>query len=580
MKRLVYLISTFLILAGMYGGGVGAGEIFWNSDQIGSNLYKYPARKFSANENQMSDSDKRFYVEWTKSEPIATHDVALAQSPNGWAAAWSYADRNQAKKNALRNCQRHIGSICKIVDINRQSAFIKRRGSSGSSSTASSSSSTAQGSVFCYRASSVATRRYFYKPTTRRCESGDFEITEQEFDDRKAPLYVASTSSSTKPSTVSKSTSESSKQKMVWCATKERYQWISESRCTEIKGISHDSPTQAFGTHSRLKSDSASSFSSTAPTTQQLTQVTNAEKAANLGEEHKSDSSASTASSSSSSSSTTTQTAQTTTTQPSTVGKSALELAFWQTIHDTDDPDMFREYLLQFPQGVYAGLAKLKIKKLGGDTSTVASTIPNLDYGDYYALVIGNNKYDHLRNLRTAVNDARAVSTLLEDGYGFNVKLLENATRSDILNSITELRGKVGRKDNVLIYYAGHGVEDKAADEGFWIPTDANLEEQDNWLSTDRVRKQIKAMPAKHVMVVLTSGGLEPVMDGGGASGDHSVFADAFLRILQENESVLDGHKFFTSLRNRVMMNSEQTPEYGDIRKAGHDGGDFLFVRQ
>jgi hypothetical protein len=27
------------------------------------------------------------------------------------------------------------------------------------------------------------------------------------------------------------------------------------------------------------------------------------------------------------------------------------------------------------------------------------------------------------------------------------------------------------------------------------------------------------------------------------------------------------------------MLNSDQTPEYSDIRKAGHDGGDFLFVR-
>jgi hypothetical protein len=27
-----------------------------------------------------------------------------------------------------------------------------------------------------------------------------------------------------------------------------------------------------------------------------------------------------------------------------------------------------------------------------------------------------------------------------------------------------------------------------------------------------------------------------------------------------------------------VILNADQTPEYGDIRKAGHDGGDFLFI--
>ena len=141
MKRLVYIISTFLILVGMYGGSVSAGGVFWNSDQAGETLYKYPARKFSANESQMSDSDKNIYTEWSKNEPISTYDVALAQSPNGWAAGWTYTSISKAKRNALGNCRRHIGPNCKIVDVNRNSAFIKQRGSSGSSSTASSSSS-------------------------------------------------------------------------------------------------------------------------------------------------------------------------------------------------------------------------------------------------------------------------------------------------------------------------------------------------------------------------------------------------------------------------------------------------------
>ena len=35
----------------------------------------------------------------------------------------------------------------------------------------------------------------------------------------------------------------------------------------------------------------------------------------------------------------------------STVGNSAIELVFWQTIQHSDDPDMFREYLIQFPKG-------------------------------------------------------------------------------------------------------------------------------------------------------------------------------------------------------------------------------------
>ena len=85
-------------------------------------------------------------------------------------------------------------------------------------------------------------------------------------------------------------------------------------------------------------------------------------------------------------------------------------------------------------------------------------------------------------------------------------------------------------------------------------------------------------MSRKKARTVLTSGGLEPVEDSGG--GDHSAFAKAFLDVLTENRGVLDGHRLFTLMRRPVMVNSDQTPEYGDIRKAGHDGGDFLFVRR
>lgn len=77
--------------------------------------------------------------------------------------------------------------------------------------------------------------------------------------------------------------------------------------------------------------------------------------------------------------------------------------------------------------------------------------------------------------------------------------------------------------------------------------------------------------------MVLTSGGMEPVLDGGGDG--HSVFTREFLRVLAEADQIVEGASLFRSLRRPVMVNSNQTPEYGDIRLSGHDGGDFLFVR-
>ena len=184
--------------------------------------------------------------------------------------------------------------------------------------------------------------------------------------------------------------------------------------------------------------------------------------------------------------------------QPTEADKK-IELEFWQSVKDSDDPDKYREYLRQFPSGVYAGLAKLEIKKLGGDTTVGNASIPNLDYGDYYALVIGNNEYQDLTNLRSAVNDAKVVSTVLEVDYGFNVKLLENASRKEILRSLKALRQSVSAKDNVLIYYAGHGHLDIDTDYGYWLPVDSERDDDSNWIATDRVISQVKGMKAKHV---------------------------------------------------------------------------------
>ncbi len=62
--------------------------------------------------------------------------------------------------------------------------------------------------------------------------------------------------------------------------------------------------------------------------------------------------------------------------------------------------------------------------------------------------------------------------------------------------------------------------------------------------------------------------------------GGHSVFANAFLAALRENRGVIDGQTLYQTIKRPVVLNADQTPQYSDIRRAGHDGGDFLFVRK
>jgi tetratricopeptide (TPR) repeat protein len=236
-----------------------------------------------------------------------------------------------------------------------------------------------------------------------------------------------------------------------------------------------------------------------------------------------------------------------------------------------------------------------------------------IEFGKYHALVIGIDHYRYLPALETTHNDARAIATVLKDKYDYNVKLLLDPVREQIIEALDDLRETLTESDNVLIYYAGHGWLDKEADQGFWLPADARAERRSQWISNDTVRDLAKALKAKHMLVIadscfsgtltrgvairqpldpdylkrisskkarqaMSSGGLEPVLDS--VDGKHSPFARALVQILADNRSVIDGTTLFSDIRRPVSLSSDQTPEFSDLRRAGHDGGDFLFVRR
>ena len=319
----------------------------------------------------------------------------------------------------------------------------------------------------------------------------------------------------------------------------------------------------------------------------------------------------------------------------------ARDLATWQGVQNSTRAADFEGYIAAFPKGLFVELAGARIKALGAEQATrlavqqedqrseqarrernlAALTRPGQDaleginFGDYHALIIGINEYRNLPNLKSAVNDAKAMAAVLGEQYGFKVTLLIDPTRGDIIDAFDEYRESLRFKDNPLIYYAGHGWLDQESDDGYWLPVDAKPNRRSNWVSNATLTSTLKAIAAKHVMVladscysgrlvraakvnlevagapdyfrkmsqkmarvVMTSGGLEPVADSAG--GDHSPFARALLKALAENQSILEGSGLFNAVRRPVLAVADQTPEYSDVRQAGHDGGDFLFVRR
>lgn len=254
------------------------------------------------------------------------------------------------------------------------------------------------------------------------------------------------------------------------------------------------------------------------------------------------------------------------------------------------------------------------------------SMMPPVNFGRFYALVIGIDEYRDagMPRLKTAVADAREVAGLLTRHYGFEVRLLTNPTRYEIMSALHAFQQTLGDDDNFLIYYAGHGtlVEAGPVTRGQWQPADAEPDNPANWISSVDISDYLSILRAKQVLVVadscysgaltrsavaredanlsdaqrqhwlelmarkrsrtaLTSGGLAPVLDAG--SGNHSVFANALLDVLAANDEVLEAQRLYRQVSARVALAAEryrfeQVPEYAPIQLAGHEAGDFFFV--
>lgn len=128
-----------------------------------------------------------------------------------------------------------------------------------------------------------------------------------------------------------------------------------------------------------------------------------------------------------------------------------------------------------------------------------------IEFGRYHALVVGNNDYQVLPKLETAIADAEAVAEVLKKTYGFEVRLLRNASRADILKALNKYCAELTEEDNLLVYYAGHGWLDRESNTGFWQPVDAEAEDDLNWIANDDLTRRLNAMNARHVMIVADS---------------------------------------------------------------------------
>lgn len=250
----------------------------------------------------------------------------------------------------------------------------------------------------------------------------------------------------------------------------------------------------------------------------------------------------------------------------------------------------------------------------------------NIEFGRYFALIIGNQDYLYLEDLESPIRDALRMQEVLETRYGFSTMTLFDASEKEILNAFNDLYSQIGPKDNLLVFYAGHGNLSTSANSkrkrGYWLPANAQRENLSNWISNSVISDHLDRIKARSILViadscfagnlaseksaflfggvnvnlskrsieigisrrsrsVISSGGEKPVLDG--ANGEHSIFANALINLLENNHGILRDNMLFAqvsvNVRQQAKLNQlEQTPEMRPIRAAGHEGGDFYFI--
>ncbi|MCK5537211.1 MAG: caspase family protein, partial [Bacteroidales bacterium] len=243
-------------------------------------------------------------------------------------------------------------------------------------------------------------------------------------------------------------------------------------------------------------------------------------------------------------------------------------------------------------------------------TGKTSSEIEN----HYFALIIGNQSYNDnaINNLDEPVNDAQKLYNVLTQEYLFpkkNVVFLKNATYEQMIDVFDNLSNKLTDNDNLLVFYAGHGWWDESKKLGYWLPVDARKNSTAFWIRNSTISDYMSSIKTKHTLLIadacfsgsifktrsafddaegqeikplydlpsknaMTSGNLKEVPD-------QSKFMEFLVKRLKNNtKKYLPADELFISFRTAVMHNSETEPQYGTIKNAGDEGGEFIFIKR
>jgi len=253
---------------------------------------------------------------------------------------------------------------------------------------------------------------------------------------------------------------------------------------------------------------------------------------------------------------------------------------------------------------------------VGKDAVSDAVSIDRKDYGLFFA----TDQYDNWTDLVNPVYDANTIAQELREKYNFEIEVVENATQEEILVKIKDYSKRNYKpQDQLLIFFAGHGVFDEGFGEGYVVAKNS-LEvdkAKTSYISHSNLRSYINNINCDHILLAMdvcfggtldpaiarhrgqaeardeltdneflarklskktrryiTSGGKEYVSDG--IAGKHSPFAARMIEAFRSGggeDRILTIGEILPYLE-KIKQHEPRAGEFGDNEK----GSDFVFV--
>jgi hypothetical protein len=174
---------------------------------------------------------------------------------------------------------------------------------------------------------------------------------------------------------------------------------------------------------------------------------------------------------------------------------------------------------------------------------------------------------------------------------------------------LLRIRKDITKDDNLVIYYAGHGIYDEKQQQGAWVPVDADPEKSSDNFINEQLLQFLSKIDVRHTFVIadacfsgslfvedsqvsfqpnndklksrwgLSSGNLEEVADG--VAGTRSPFVTELLAALEEyKRDAFPISELINVVKFRVKNLNRQTPIGKPLAVDGNEGGEYILYKK